>query len=112
MSPSIERGCFSGKAATPTQKSPDALSSVDQLGGVLQALGVGQPVGLRVARRVAAQRQHVAHAGLGVLPDDVAQLGDRVVDRGEVADRRSSVVSAAMCSVMRTVLSRVEPPAP
>ena len=41
----------------------ERLDEPDELLGVLQALGVLDPLGLRVARRVAAQRQHVAHAG-------------------------------------------------
>lgn len=45
------------------------------------------PVGVRVAGRVAAHGQHVADPGVGVLADDVAQLGDGVVDGGEVGHR-------------------------
>ena len=75
VSQSGERGCFSGKAATPTQKSPDSLTSRTSSSAYVDALGVRDPLGLRVAGRVAAQGEHVADAGVGVLPDDVAQLG-------------------------------------
>jgi hypothetical protein len=42
---------------------------------------------LRVTGRVAAQREHVADAGVGVLPDHPPQLCEGVVDRGEMAER-------------------------
>jgi geranylgeranyl diphosphate synthase type I len=58
-----------------------------ELLGVLEPLVVADPVGLRVARRVAPQRQHVAHPGGRERPDDASQLGDAVVDGGEVRQR-------------------------
>ncbi len=88
VSQSGDRGCSSGKAATPTQKSPDALSSRTRSSAYSTPSGWRDPLRLRVAGRVAAQGEDVAHAGVGVLADDLAQLGDRVVDRGEVPDRR------------------------
>ena len=74
-------------------RDPDAevagrLHQGHQLLGVLKPLGVSRPVGLRVARRVATQGKDIAYAGRRVLPDDVPELGDRVVDGGEVADRQ------------------------
>ena len=88
MSRSGERGCFSGNAATPTQKSP---SSLDQPRPARRRTrgppGAASHSRLRVAGRVAAQREDVAHAGVGVLPDDVPQLGRPSGRRGEVADR-------------------------
>ena len=57
------RGCFSGKAATPDAEVAERL---DQRGPARRrsadALGVLLPLAPRVAGRVAAQRQHVAHA--------------------------------------------------
>jgi hypothetical protein len=48
---------------------------------------MAHPVGLRVAGRVATQRQDVADARASILPDHSPQLGDRVVDGRQVADR-------------------------
>ncbi len=64
------------------------LDQFDQLGGVSETLGVPHPLPHGVARRVAAQRQHVADARVGVLTDDAAQLGARVADGGQVGDGR------------------------
>ena len=88
LSQSGDRGCRSGNAATPTQKSPSTLDQPDQLLGVRQPVGVLDPLGLRIPRRIAAQREHVADPGGGEAADDAAQLGDRVVDGRQVADRR------------------------
>ncbi len=63
------------------------LDQLDEFGGVGETPGVRHPVAHRVAGRVAAQGEHVADPGVGVLADDVAQVGHRVVDRGEVGDR-------------------------
>ena len=60
----------------------------DQVLGVEHALGVRHPLAHRVAGRVAAHGEDVAHAGAGQPADDVAQLGDRVVDRGQVGHRQ------------------------
>ena len=49
---------------------------------------VRDPLPHRVARRVAPHGEHVADAGRGEPPDDVAQLGDRVVHRGQVGHRQ------------------------
>ena len=59
----------------------------DQLRRVAQPVGVRNPVGVRVAGRVTAQREHVAHAHRRIGPDHLPELGHRVVHRGEVADR-------------------------
>ena len=65
----------------------------DESSAYEQPSRVRHPVRLRVAGRVAAQGEHVADAGVGVLADDVAQLGHRVVDGGESARPGVSVVS-------------------
>jgi hypothetical protein len=46
------------------------------------------PLAHRVAGRVAPDREHVADTGTGEAADDVAQLGDGVVDGGEVRHRQ------------------------
>ena len=77
---------------------PDAVVAVglhqpDQVLGVVQTLRVCVPLAQRVAaRRVAAQRQHVADPGAGQPADHVPQLGDRVVDRGQVRHRQQGGV--------------------
>ena len=83
-----ERGCLYGNAATPDAEVADLADQPDQVLGVEHALGVLDPLAHRVARRVAAHRQHVADARAGQPADDVAQLGDRVVDRGQVGHRQ------------------------
>ena len=63
------------------------LQQGNEFFGVVEAFRVGHPLALRVARRISSQRQHITHAGVGVLPDHVPQFGDGVVHRGQVADR-------------------------
>src|ERR1039457_4634365 len=63
-----ERGCPSGKAATPTQKSPDSL--------------------IRRTSSAAYRRP----SGCGTHSSPGAPGGDGVVDRGEVPDRRERVL--------------------
>src|SRR3954452_7354034 len=46
------------------------------------------PLPQRIARWIAADGQHVADARVGVLRDDMAKLGLRVGDDGEMAHRR------------------------
>ena len=60
----------------------------DEVGGVLDALGVLDPVPHRVTGRVAAHGEDVADADRGEPSDQLPQFGLRVVDGGEVRDRR------------------------
>ena len=62
LSMSGERGCLYGKAATPTQKSPDFADQPDQFFGVAQPLRVADPLAAGVAGRVAPDDEHVADA--------------------------------------------------
>ena len=71
----------------PDAEIADRPDQADKLGRVGEAVRVGDPGGVRVAGRVAAQREDVAHPDRRVRPDDLPELGHRVVDRGEVADR-------------------------
>ncbi len=83
-----------GRARVPLGERGDAdaevaggLEQLDELRRVGKAFRMGNPGRVRIAGRVAAQREHVADADAGVAADDVAQLRDRVVDRGEVGHR-------------------------
>jgi hypothetical protein len=87
-------GLLVGRARVPLWERGDAdgevargLEQLDELPRVGEALRMGNPGRIWVAGRVAAQREDVAHANVGVAADDVAQLRDRVVDRGEVGHR-------------------------
>ena len=61
----------------------------DQVLGVAAApSGWRDPLAHRVAGRVAPHRQDVADPDRGQPADHVAQLGDRVVDRGQVGHRQ------------------------
>ena len=107
-----ERGCLYGNAATPTQKSPEDADQPDELVGVLDALGVLDPLPHRVAGRVAAQREHVAHAGGGEPADE--RCAARRMEWSTAVKWATGVrvVSVAIRSTMSTVRSRVPPPAP
>ena len=63
------------------------VEQLHQLDRVRKAVGVLYPGRIGVAGRVAAQRQDVAHAHVGVAADHVPQLLDGVVDHGEVGHR-------------------------
>ena len=69
----------------------------DQLVGVVQPLGVRRPRAARAARRVAAQREHVAHAGVGVLA------------RRPGAARPRTCPTQVRCAIGVSVVSRGDP---
>jgi hypothetical protein len=62
-----------------------------QLGGGLQAAGVGLPLGL-AARRIAAQGEHVLDPGVADLVQDLAQALDRLAYAAEMGHRLDSQV--------------------
>ena len=87
----LDVGVQVGRARVLLREGSDADAEVtgrpdepDQVVGVRQALRVRRPLRVRVARRVPAQGQHVPHADRRVGADDVPELGDRMVHRGEV----------------------------
>ena len=89
----------------------DAADAGGELGGVGVAVGAGGIDAADLARRVAAQGDDVADAGVPVVLDHLVDLGARGVDAGQVGGRRKRV-SSSMRSTVRWVRSRVEPPAP
>ena len=87
LSRSGDSGWPSGNAATPTQKSPSPRTSATSSSACRKPSTWASQVPRGPLGRVAPQREHVAHAGVGVLPDDLAQLGDGRAHAGEVRDR-------------------------
>ena len=83
----------------------------DQLGCVGEAVRVRDPVAVRVAGRVTAQGEHVAHPDRGVGPDHLPSSATEWFTAVKWPTG-VSVVSAAIRPVTRTVRSRVDPPAP
>ena len=66
----------------------DLVDQPDELLRVVQAVGMRRPVPQRVPRRVAAEREDVGDADVGVQLDHLAQLSDGVAHRGEMGDRQ------------------------
>ena len=97
-----------GDAHAEVPRRPD---QADKLLGIAESLGMRNPVAIRVAGRVAAQREHVAHPDGGV--DPMTCLGWATEWLTAVRwPTGVRVVSAAIRPVTRTVRSRVDPPAP
>ena len=71
----------------PDAEIADRPDQADQIRRVAKALRMGEPVGVRVTRRVTAQGEHVVHPDRGVRADHLPELGHRVVHRGQVPDR-------------------------
>ncbi len=63
-----------GKARHADAELARLADQPDQVLGVVDALGVGDPLAHRVAGRVAPDGQDVAHARVGEPADEVAQL--------------------------------------
>ncbi|GAA3215197.1 hypothetical protein GCM10020256_16600 [Streptomyces thermocoprophilus] len=81
------------------------FDEADQFGGEPYALRMLVPGAERVTGWVAAQRENVANALVGVVAEDVAQLCDAVVDRGEVGNRGE-------CRLLGDAPRHVDGPAP
>ena len=106
-----ERGCFSGKAATPTQKSPELRMSRTSSSAYSRpwacrtqsACGSpgGSPRSASTLRTPAAAKEPMIRRSSATLWSTAVRWASGV-----------SVVSVAMRSVMATVRSRVDPPAP
>jgi len=60
---------------------------LDQFDGMVEAVRMRRPRLAEPAWRVATQRQHVAHAGVGIGADHLPQLRSRVADAGEMSHR-------------------------
>ena len=86
MSP--DSGCPSGKAATPTVKSPRRLTRRTSSSAWSSPSGWATHGCAEAALGVSAQGEDVAHAARGIRPDDAAQLGHGVPDAREVRHRR------------------------
>ena len=71
----------------PDLETAERAGQADQLTGVFEALRVRDPLAVRVARRVAAQRQDVPDPNGRIRSDHLTQLGHRMPDGRQVGDR-------------------------
>ena len=76
-----------GEGRDADREVPEPPDQPDEVLGVVEPLGVGGPLAPDVPRRVAPQREDVAHPRRGVVADDLAQLAHRGADAGEVGER-------------------------
>jgi hypothetical protein len=76
-----------GEGRDADTEVPGLPDQADQFGRVPDTLRMCVPGTERVAGRVSAQSENIAHALIGVVAENVAQFGDAVVHRDEVGDR-------------------------
>ena len=101
------RGMTLGVHRDTDRERVELARELDQVGGMVE-LARRQ---VQVLGRIAAQREHVLHAGFGVAPEDLLELRAR-----GAADVRWAIAVIEVCSLIHTtrscVRSRVVPPAP